>query len=51
MLALKELFTSDVGLFGIVTIGAVLGMGVCYFRYFLKQMHDDEARVKRSRIS
>jgi uncharacterized membrane-anchored protein len=51
MLVLKELFTSDVGLFSIATIGMVLGMGVYYVRYFLRHMHEDEAQLKRGQRS
>ncbi len=44
MRALSELFTTDVGLLSIAVIAFMLGMGGFYLRYFLKHMHDDEAR-------
>ncbi|MBX3622027.1 MAG: DUF3149 domain-containing protein [Rhizobacter sp.] len=48
MHALKDLFTSDVGLFSVGAIAFMLGMGVFYVRYFLRHMHEDEARAKRA---
>lgn len=47
MHALKDLVTSDVGLFSLVGIAFMLGMGVFYVRYFIKHMHEDEARMKK----
>lgn len=47
MTALKELFTSDVGLMSLATIGIVLGMGAFFVRYFLKHMREDEAKAAR----
>jgi hypothetical protein len=47
MEALKLLFTSDVGLLSLGSIVFMLGMGAFYLRYFLKHMHDDEARAQR----
>lgn len=44
MKALEILFTSDVGLFSVATIGIVLAMGAYYVRYFLRHMHEDETR-------
>lgn len=44
MRALSELFTTDVGLLSIAVIAFMLGMGGFYLRYFLKHMHDDEAK-------
>ncbi len=46
MHALKDLFTSDVGLMSISGIVFMLGMGVFFVRYFLRHMHEDEARAK-----
>lgn len=43
MQALKELFTTDVGLLSIAVIAFMLGMGGFYLRYFLKHMRDDAA--------
>jgi hypothetical protein len=42
MHALKDLFTTDVGLMSIGGITFMLGMGVFYVRYFLKHMKEDE---------
>jgi hypothetical protein len=47
MTALKELFTSDVGLLSLAVIAFMLGMGAYYTRYFLKHMHDAEARMRQ----
>lgn len=47
MTALKELFTSDVGLLSLAVIVFTLGMAGYYTRYFLKHMHDDEARMRQ----
>ena len=41
--ALKELFTTDVGLMSIGGIVFMLGMGVFYLRYFLKHIREDAA--------
>lgn len=46
MQALKELFTTDVGLLSIGVIVFMLGMGGFYLRYFLHHMHEDEARER-----
>jgi hypothetical protein len=43
MHALKDLFTSDVGLLSAGVIAFMLGMGVFFVRFFLRHMHDDEA--------
>lgn len=43
----KELVSSDVGLMSLAVIAITLGMGMFYLRYFLKHMHDDEARSGR----
>jgi Protein of unknown function (DUF3149) len=45
----KELFTSDVGLMSLAVLVVMLGMGGFYLRYFLKHMHDDEARLQRGK--
>jgi Protein of unknown function (DUF3149) len=46
MHALKDLFTSDVGLMSAAGILFMLGMGVFYVRYFLRHMHEDELRAQ-----
>jgi Protein of unknown function (DUF3149) len=48
MHALKDLFTSDVGLMSAAGIAFMLGMGVFYVRYFLRHMHEDEMRARRA---
>ena len=45
MRLLSELMTTDVGLMSAAGIVFMLGMGVFYYRYFVKHMHDDEARA------
>ncbi len=45
MRVITELFSTDVGLMSIGAIAFMLGMGAFYVRYFLKHMHDDEARA------
>jgi hypothetical protein len=45
MHALKDLFTSDVGLMSIGGIVFMLGMGVFYIRYFLRHMAEDARRA------
>ncbi len=43
MHALKDLFTTDVGLMSIGGIAFMLGMGVFFIRYFIKHIREDEA--------
>lgn len=47
--ALKVLFSTDVGLFSVATIGITLGMGLFYVWYFVKHMRDDSAREDAAR--
>lgn len=47
MQALKELFTTDVGLLSLGGLVFMLGMGVFYVRYFLRHMREDEAKAAR----
>lgn len=44
MTALKVLFSTDVGLFSVATIGITLAMGAFYVWYFVKHTRDDSAR-------
>lgn len=44
MHALKDLFTTDVGLLSIGAIAFMLGMAGFFIRYFVKHMRDDEER-------
>ncbi len=46
MEALKDLFTSDVGLMSLGAMAFMLGMGVFFVRFFLRHMHEDEERMK-----
>jgi hypothetical protein len=46
MHALKDLFTTDVGLMSIGGIAFMLGMGVFFVRYFLRHMHEDAERAR-----
>ena len=41
MHALKDLFTTDVGLMSVAGIAFMLGMGVFFVRYFLKHIRED----------
>jgi hypothetical protein len=41
MHALKDLFTTDVGLMSVAGIAFMLGMGVFFVRYFLRHMQED----------
>jgi Protein of unknown function (DUF3149) len=47
MQALKELFTTDVGLLSIASIGFMLGMGVFFVRYFVKHAREDREHQQR----
>jgi Protein of unknown function (DUF3149) len=49
MHALKDLFTSDVGLMSIGGIAFMLGMGVFFLRYFLKHIKEDAAQAELNR--
>ena len=49
MHALKDLFTSDVGLMSLAVIALVLGIGVYMIRYALKHMRDEEASARLRR--
>ena len=48
MHALKDLFTSDVGLMSVVGIAFMLGMAVFFVRYFMTHIRDDAARAERT---
>ncbi len=43
----KDLFSSDVGMMSAAVIAITLGMGAYYVSYFLRHVHEDEAREKR----
>ncbi len=44
--ALNELLTTDIGLMSLGVIVFMLGMSVFFVRFFLRHMHEDEARAK-----
>ena len=46
MHALKDLFTSDVGLFSLGVIVFMLGMAGFFLRYFTRHMEEDERAQK-----
>jgi hypothetical protein len=48
MHALKDLFTTDVGLMSIAGIAFMLGMGVFFVRYFARHIKQDEESAARS---
>ena len=45
MHALKDLFTTDVGLMSVAGIAFMLGMGVFFVRYFLRHMREDAEKA------
>ena len=47
MHALKDLFTSDVGLMSLAVIAVGLGIGVYLILYALKHMREEEAAARR----
>ena len=46
MHALRDFFSTDYGLLSAGVIAVMLGMGAFYVRFFLKHMHEDEARAR-----
>lgn len=46
MHALRDFFSTDYGLLSAAVIAITLGMAVFYVRFFLKHMHEDEARAR-----
>ena len=49
MHALKDLFTTDVGLMSVAGIAFMLGMGVFFIRYFSRHMKEDAANAEQVR--
>jgi hypothetical protein len=45
MHALRDLFTTDVGLMSVAGIAFMLGMGVFFVRYFVRHMREDSERA------
>jgi arginine exporter protein ArgO len=48
MHALKDLFTSDVGLMSIGGIAFMIGMGVFFIRYFMRHIQEDTERAQQA---
>ncbi|WP_341889938.1 DUF3149 domain-containing protein [Variovorax sp. YR752] len=46
MHAFRDFFSTDYGLFSAAGLAFMLGMGVFYVRYFIRHMHEDEARER-----
>ncbi len=46
MHAMRDFFSTDYGLLSAGVILFMLGMGVYYVRFFLRHMHEDEARER-----
>lgn len=49
MTAFKDIFSSDAGLLSLAVIAFTLGMGAFYVRYFVRHMHEDEAKASSQR--
>ncbi len=49
MKALQDFLSTDYGLMSAAVIAITLGMAAFYVRYFLRHMHEDEAR-ERARL-
>ncbi|MFT3955073.1 MAG: DUF3149 domain-containing protein [Piscinibacter sp.] len=49
MHAIRDFFSTDYGLLSAAVIAITLGMGVFYVRFFLRHMHEDEARERAAR--
>jgi Protein of unknown function (DUF3149) len=49
MHALKDLFTTDVGLMSAGGIVFMLGMGVFFIRYFSRHIKEDAAKAEQAR--
>ena len=49
MRAFSDFITTDYGLMSAAVILFMLDMGAFYVRYFLKHMHEDEARERAAR--
>jgi hypothetical protein len=48
MVALKELFTTDIGLLSLFVILFIIGMGFWLSRFFKARMLEDEAAAARA---
>lgn len=47
-MAWTELFTTDIGLFSLFTIGFVLVIGVYIYRYAMRRMVEDEQKAREA---
>jgi hypothetical protein len=47
MHALRDLFTSDVGLMSLAGLSFMLGMGVFFVRYFVRHVREDTRRAQQ----
>ena len=50
MVALKELFTTDIGLLSLFVILFVIGIGFWMSRFFAARMREDEAAARASAV-
>ncbi len=50
MHALKDLFTTDVGLMSVAGIAFMIGMGVFFVRYFLRHIQEDSDRAAKAKM-
>lgn len=48
MHALKDLFTSDVGLMSLAGLTFMLGMAVFFVRYFARHIEEDARKAERA---
>jgi uncharacterized membrane-anchored protein len=46
MHAIRDFLSTDYGLMSLAVITVMLGMGAFYVRYFIRHMHEDEARER-----
>ncbi len=46
MHAIRDFVSTDYGLLSAAVIAFMLGLGVFYVRFFLRHMHEDEARAR-----
>ena len=47
MKAAADLFSTDYGLFSVGVIVFTIGMGVFFYRYFVRKMNEDEAASRK----
>ncbi len=49
MQALKELFTTDVGLMSVIGLGIMFGVGGFFYAYVFRHMREDGERAAKQR--